>query len=102
MIRANDSSRELKGMKDGLRQRPERLPKLSAFPAFLGCLAHPGEIPNIEQHIYAKLIRKVTGNLPSIRVWERPMLSGAILGALTGRWQGGLLILLCAAIGRWK
>jgi len=33
---------------------------------------------------------------------ERPMLSGAILGALIGLWQGGLLILLCAATGHWK
>jgi hypothetical protein len=30
------------------------------------------------------------------------MLSGAILGALIGLWQGGLLILLCAATGHWK
>jgi hypothetical protein len=33
---------------------------------------------------------------------ERPMLSGAILGALIRLWQGGFLILLCAAIGHWK
>jgi hypothetical protein len=30
------------------------------------------------------------------------MLSGAILGALIGLWQGGLLILLCAPTGHWK
>jgi len=30
------------------------------------------------------------------------MLSGAILGALIGLWQGGLLIPLCAATGHWK
>jgi hypothetical protein len=33
---------------------------------------------------------------------ERPMLSGAILDALIGLWQGGLLILLCAATGHCK
>jgi hypothetical protein len=30
------------------------------------------------------------------------MLSGAMLGALIGLWQGGLLILLCAATDHWK
>ena len=33
---------------------------------------------------------------------ERPMSSGAILGALIRLWQNSLLILLCAATGHWK